>query len=194
MASNRAGETTLDFRLEILCTNLATEKCRELEYAYISRQRADYNRRQFERRLRPVVTLESLPTTTTQAPTTTTTLSVYEIYKKRYEIEKARYEEQLKKRHEEHRRREEHHRRELERRRQEEQRRMDEYHRALDKHKSDTDRDSSVEYFNTGPLWIKTRFDIVQSDDRPLRRMRVRSLRRHRRRHLRCRLEWVDKR
>ncbi|EFO97259.1 hypothetical protein CRE_16675 [Caenorhabditis remanei] len=37
IALNRAGEATLEFKVEILCTNLATLKCRELENNYIAR-------------------------------------------------------------------------------------------------------------------------------------------------------------
>ncbi|CAO4383374.1 unnamed protein product [Caenorhabditis nigoni] len=37
IALNRAGEATLEFKVEILCTHLATVQCRELENNYIAR-------------------------------------------------------------------------------------------------------------------------------------------------------------
>ncbi|CAI4229355.1 unnamed protein product [Auanema sp. JU1783] len=51
VASNRAGETTIDFQVEILCMTLSTDKCRELEYSHINKTRADYNRRKNLREL-----------------------------------------------------------------------------------------------------------------------------------------------
>lgn len=44
-ASNRAGQVVLKFHLEILCTNLATEFCRELENRHIESYRLEYERR-----------------------------------------------------------------------------------------------------------------------------------------------------
>lgn len=38
IALNRAGEASLEFKVEILCTNLATLHCRELENNFIARQ------------------------------------------------------------------------------------------------------------------------------------------------------------
>lgn len=48
IALNRAGESSLDFDVEILCRNLATEKCRQLEMRHIIAYREAYERRKYE--------------------------------------------------------------------------------------------------------------------------------------------------
>lgn len=50
VALNRAGETSLDFYVEILCTHLASEHCRYLENRHIESIKAAYKRRRDEYR------------------------------------------------------------------------------------------------------------------------------------------------
>jgi hypothetical protein len=48
VASNRAGESSLEFDVEVLCTHLATERCRQLENNHIAEYRRLYERRKWE--------------------------------------------------------------------------------------------------------------------------------------------------
>ncbi|VDK53323.1 unnamed protein product [Anisakis simplex] len=48
IALNRAGESSLEFDVEILCRNLATQKCRELETKHLYAYRKVYERRRYE--------------------------------------------------------------------------------------------------------------------------------------------------
>lgn len=48
MALNRAGESSLDFTVEILCTHLATKICRNLEFRHTEKLKAEYERRRIE--------------------------------------------------------------------------------------------------------------------------------------------------
>lgn len=73
MAINRAGESSAEFRLDVLCTNLVTAECRALEHDYLRKvhERRDIS---YERR------------------------RLYEEYKWKYELDRRRRErqEQLK--------------------------------------------------------------------------------------------------
>uniref|UniRef100_A0A1I7X4Q6 Hemicentin-1 n=1 Tax=Heterorhabditis bacteriophora TaxID=37862 RepID=A0A1I7X4Q6_HETBA len=100
VALNRAGESSLDFKVEILCTNLASEKCRDLEYQHLSKYRSDYNWKHLER-TKFHTTPKLMTTLTTAYPIdlTETTKSInrlamssYHDYLRRYELERAQYE------------------------------------------------------------------------------------------------------
>jgi hypothetical protein len=48
VAENRAGESYMKFEVDVLCTHLRTEFCRQLEFRHITNQRLAYERRRAE--------------------------------------------------------------------------------------------------------------------------------------------------
>ena len=178
----------MDFKVSILCTSLASPKCRELEYAYLSRQRYSHNRRIWERS-RKEQKFAILPPN--PIPSTTTTIQPFIIHAHEiepvtpsaYDLYKERYQEVLKRHEEEKRRREDSYARrvadyvaEVNRRRAEDAARREAYLRGLRREQTPT-----------------TQKPIQKMPGDNVRGLRIKAVHRRRRHrgYFRCRLEWV---
>lgn len=191
VASNRAGETDLDFRVSILCTSLASQKCRDLENAYLSRQSTHHHHRsnrvyegsnpQFG-----IYPPDPIPTTSTPEPFIIYSHAVEP--ENTYEEYRRKYEESLRKHAEEKRRRDEGYARrladyvaEINRRRAEDAAKRTNYLRAMRVRVSHTHQ----------PVPTKPPERMPGDNVRALRIKAVGHRRRRHRGHYRCRLEWV---